>query len=107
MAAFLSTGLQTTPSSDLRGAESSPREGGIGFVAIGLAISVLLLAGWLLLRSAPGLQTSDAVPSARPEGVIAPQDPAPLWRAGPARLPREWTWQKPALRVDTMFREPR
>ena len=77
MAALFSTGLETTPSFDFRGAESSPREAGIRLVAMLLGISVLLLlAGWILLKTASGLQPGDAVPGAWLEGVDAPQDPA-------------------------------
>ena len=111
MAALFTTGLETTPSSDLRGAEAVPREMGIRLVARLLGMSVLLLlAGWLLLESASGLQPGDALPGTRPEGVIAPQGPAyarPASAVGTAQLSREWTWERQAIRFDTMYRELR
>lgn len=109
MAALFPTGLETTPSSDLRRAAASPREKGIRLFVMGMAMgALLLLAGWILLiGSASGLEPGDAVPGAWPEGVNAAQQPTQVWRASAAELPREWTWEKPAIRFDGMFREPR
>jgi hypothetical protein len=108
MAALFPNDLQTTPSSDLREAGSSPREVGIRLVSMLLGMSALLLfAGWILLESTSGLQPGDALPGARPEGVIAPPGPPQAWGAGAAELPRNWTWERPAIRFDTMYRELR
>lgn len=103
MTALFSTGLETTPSSGLEEAGSSPREGGFKLVAMLLAMSALLLAGWILLESASGLQPGDALPAS----VSAPQDAAQAWRPGAAKLPREWTWRRQAVDVSTMYRRPR
>ena len=108
MAALFPTGLETTPSSDLRRAAASPREVGIRLFATGLAMSAaLLLAGWILLASASGLQPGDPLPGARPEGVNAPPYPAPPGQPGAAKLPQDWTWERPAIRFDGMYRQPR
>lgn len=111
MAALFTTGLETTPSSDLRGAEAVPREMGIRLVARLLGMSVLLLlAGWILLKTASGLQPSGAMPGAWPAGVNAPQGPAYAWpvsAVSTAKLPREWTWERQAIRFDTMYRDLR
>jgi hypothetical protein len=108
MAALFSTGPETTPSSDLREAGSSPRGVRTRLAAMLLGMSVLLLlAGGMLLESAAGLQPSHAVPGAWPEGVNAAQDPTQVWRASAAKLPREWTWERPAIGFETMFRGPR
>ena len=109
MAALFPTGLETTPSSSFRRAAASPREEGIRLFVLGLAMgALLLLAGWILLiNSASGLEPGGALPGAWPEGVNATQDSTQVRRPSAAKLPREWTWEKPAIRFDGMFREPR
>ena len=112
MAALLSTGLETTPSSNLRTVQSSLRKLGARLFVTGLATSALvLLAGWLLLGSASGLQLDGAAPGARPEAVTALQGAPPVWEYRgarlPPKLPREWAWEIPGVRFDHMYREPR
>ena len=106
MAATFSTGFQTTPPSDLRGAGSSPREVGLGFVAMALAMSVLvMLAGWLLLKPASGIQADEALRGAWRE----PGSAAQAWQAHSARaakLPRDWIWERPAIRLSTAATRP-
>jgi len=108
MAALFSTDLETTPPSDLREAGSSPRRVWTRLVAMLLGMSVLLLlASGLLHESASGHQPSNAVPGAWPEGVNATQDSTQVSRPGAAKLPREWAWEKPAIRFDAMYRNSR
>jgi hypothetical protein len=104
MAALFSTGLETTPPSDLHEAGSSPRRLRTRLVAMLLGVSVLLLlASGLLLESASGHQPSNAVPDAWPAGVKATQDSTQVWRPSAAKLPREWTWEKQTIRFDAMY----
>ena len=42
--------------------------------------------------------------------IPEPGSAAQAWQARPARaakLPRDWTWERPAIRFDAMFRNPR
>jgi hypothetical protein len=112
MAAMLSTGLETNPSSDLRGAGSSPQEVSIRLVAMLLGMSMLLLlAGWILLKTASGLQPGGAAAGAGTAGVDAPQAPAQPWEYSgarlPPRLPREWAWEIQGVSFEHMWRKPR
>jgi hypothetical protein len=85
----------------------------IRFVVMVLGLSLLLLlAGWILLKTASGLQPGGAAASAGTAGVDAPQAPAQPWQYGgalPPELPREWAWKLPGVRFDHMYmnREPR
>jgi hypothetical protein len=103
MAALLSTGLETTPSSDLRLAGLSPRELGMRLAALGLATGLLLLlTGSILLKTASGLQPDEVAPGVTAGVVSAPKEPAPEWAFRvaplPSKLPRERVWDPPAIR---------
>jgi hypothetical protein len=109
MAALFSTRLETTPPSDLHEAAASPREVRIRLFAMGLVMAALLLfAGWILLiKSASGLEPGDAMPGSRPASVTATQYSTQVWRPSTTQVSRGWTWEKPAIRFDTMYRNPR
>jgi hypothetical protein len=68
---------------------------------------LLLLAGWILLRTASGLQPDEGAP---PPPVSVLEDPAAQGQAipfGAPELPREWTWQRPAICFDSFCPKPR
>jgi hypothetical protein len=112
MTAMLSTGLETTPTPDLRKARAALQKLGLKLFVMGLALGALMLmAGWFLLAPASGGQPNGAALDAQPEAVTAVQASPPVWKFRvaplPPKLPREWRWQRPAVRFDSMFRERR
>jgi hypothetical protein len=80
---------------------------GLGFVAMALAMAVLVVfVGWVLLKPPAPVQADEALRGTWREPVSAPQ----VWQsssAGAAKLPRDWIWDRPAIRFDAMYRNPR